>query len=147
MYKISFFCEGKPQGKERPRTVRKNGKVWSYTPKKTKEYEEKVKLAFLDNPDFFGCPFVTKEYQGKVSAYITAYFEMPKSWPESRKFLNDGKNFLKKPDVDNIGKSILDALNGIAYQDDSQVSEVHVSKKYGRTAGVEVEILYYNEKT
>ena len=72
---------------------------------------------------------------------------MPKSWPESRKFLNDGKNFLKKPDVDNIGKSILDSLNGIAYQDDSQVSEVHVSKKYGRTAGVEVEILYYNEKT
>ncbi|CZR99694.1 Endodeoxyribonuclease RusA [Clostridioides difficile] len=35
----------------------------------------------------------------------------------------------KKPDLDNIIKSVADSLNGIAYKDDSQIVEV-VSKKY-----------------
>ena len=38
--------------------------------------------------------------------------------------------YTKKPDVDNINKIILDALNKIAYEDDSQVCKVTVEKKY-----------------
>ena len=40
---------------------------------------------------------------------------------------------LVKPDVDNIAKAVLDALNGIAYDDDSQVVELTV-KKWNRTS-------------
>ncbi|WXL80106.1 RusA family crossover junction endodeoxyribonuclease [Clostridium perfringens] len=36
----------------------------------------------------------------------------------------------KKPDADNIGKIILDSLNGIAYKDDSQIIELSVIKSY-----------------
>ena len=146
MYKISFFCKGKPQGKERPRTVRKNGKVWSYTPKRSKEYESKVRSSFLDNPDFFDCPFDTSKYEGKVFVYIIAYFKMPNSWSESKRFLNNNQSVLKKPDADNIGKSILDSLNNIAYVDDSQVANLTVSKRYGVEEGVKVELTYYYEQ-
>ena len=40
---------------------------------------------------------------------------------------------LVKPDVDNIAKAVLDALNGVAYDDDSQVVELTV-KKWDRTS-------------
>lgn len=36
----------------------------------------------------------------------------------------------KKPDVDNIVKIVLDALNGLAWHDDAQVTFLAVSKEY-----------------
>lgn len=45
-----------------------------------------------------------------------------------------------KPDCDNIAKAILDALNGVAYDDDKQVVRLHVEKEYGATGSVEVVI-------
>lgn len=46
----------------------------------------------------------------------------------------------KKPDIDNVIKIILDALNGIAYKDDCQVVEVIAVKKYTEeTERVELE--------
>ena len=36
----------------------------------------------------------------------------------------------KKPDVDNVAKSVLDALNGVAWLDDSQVVRLEISKSY-----------------
>lgn len=47
---------------------------------------------------------------------------------------------MQKPDSDNIAKAILDALNGVAYYDDSQVVGLTVKKEYGDSARVEVEI-------
>ena len=46
----------------------------------------------------------------------------------------------KKPDIDNIIKAVLDALNGIAYKDDTQVVQVMAQKKYADKAFVEVAI-------
>ena len=42
----------------------------------------------------------------------------------------NGAFYTKKPDCDNIAKIILDALNGIAYDDDSQVAMLNVVKLY-----------------
>jgi Holliday junction resolvase RusA-like endonuclease len=44
----------------------------------------------------------------------------------------------KKCDADNLAKSILDALNGIAYYDDSQVCELLVRKYYSDNPRVEI---------
>ncbi|MDF2537449.1 MAG: Holliday junction resolvase [Herbinix sp.] len=46
----------------------------------------------------------------------------------------------KKPDIDNIAKVILDALNGIAYKDDTQVVTLEVRKFYKDTPCVIVDI-------
>jgi len=45
-----------------------------------------------------------------------------------------------KPDTDNIAKSILDSLNGIAYKDDKQVVRLKVDKYYAEIPSVSVEI-------
>ena len=46
-----------------------------------------------------------------------------------------------KPDADNVAKIILDALNGYAYEDDSQVTELTVMKRYDESyEGVRVTV-------
>ena len=45
-----------------------------------------------------------------------------------------------KPDTDNIAKSILDSLNGIAYKDDKQIIRLTVEKWYAEVPNVTVEI-------
>ena len=50
----------------------------------------------------------------------------------------------KKPDADNIAKIVLDALNGVAYTDDTQVINLSVQKRYGEVPEVKVEITEVN---
>jgi Holliday junction resolvase RusA-like endonuclease len=59
---------------------------------------------------------------------------------KQQSMLHGGIRPTKKPDCDNIAKAVLDALNGIAYYDDSQVVTVTVEKLYSDTPRVEVEI-------
>jgi len=44
----------------------------------------------------------------------------------------------KKPDIDNIAKCFLDAMNGIVYLDDKQVVSLHITKEYAETPAVDV---------
>ncbi|WP_414146407.1 RusA family crossover junction endodeoxyribonuclease, partial [Helicobacter sp.] len=46
----------------------------------------------------------------------------------------------RKRDIDNILKPILDALNGIAYYDDSQVTELFVKRQQGAQECLEITI-------
>lgn len=50
--------------------------------------------------------------------------------------------YMHKPDADNIGKIILDALNGIAYADDNQVTQLNIKKNYGSKSCIKVKIIY-----
>ena len=49
----------------------------------------------------------------------------------------------KKPDVDNIAKSILDAMNGFVFKDDNQVSKISVEKKFAENEKVFVRVIEY----
>ena len=49
----------------------------------------------------------------------------------------------KKPDVDNIAKSILDALNGFVFKDDNQVSKISVEKRYALEEKIIVKVIEY----
>lgn len=73
---------------------------------------------------------------------IHAYYPIPKSTSKkNREMMIDG--FLlptKKPDLDNVAKVVCDALNGIAYHDDTQICRLALYKHYGETPRVEVEI-------
>lgn len=51
-----------------------------------------------------------------------------------------------RPDLDNAAKSILDGLNGVAWDDDRQVSELHVYVRSGRPERVEVEVWVLDEQ-
>ena len=47
----------------------------------------------------------------------------------------------KKPDIDNVAKAFLDAMNGTVYLDDTQVVELNIKKVYSAVAGVDVAIM------
>ena len=129
--KIEFTVPGAPVGKGRPRFMR-NGHT--YTPQKTRGYEDKVVLCW-------------KCQSGKgfaagvpLAATITAYFPLPKSLSKKRAAALDGTPHTKKCDADNVAKAILDALNQHAYQDDSAVAFLHVAK-YQTTGAARVEVM------
>ena len=131
---MKFTVYGKPVAKGRPRFSNRGGFVRSYTPEATINYENLVKLSFIEQVED------KKKLEGMVFANIIAYFPIPKSTSKKNAELmrNGYIRHTKKCDCDNLAKSILDALNGIAYDDDSQICSLHVEKYYGDTPRVEV---------
>lgn len=135
---MRLTIQGKVQAKQRPRF---NGK-FTYTPSQTKNYENWVKLSFINQyPNF-------KPFENSLNAKITAYYEIPKSVSKKKReqmMLGEIRPTIK-PDLDNIAKSILDALNGLAYIDDKQVVDLIVEKYYAisPSAAVKIEELSYD---
>lgn len=144
--KIKLTVDGEPFGKQRPKvSVLGNSKfAHAYTPKETINYESKVVQAFkkewcCEDQTF---PFEPGE---EIYATIVASFSLQKQH-YCKKGINakgieklEGKiNPIKAPDCDNIAKVCLDALNGIAYKDDSQITCLLVMKKYAEKPKVEI---------
>lgn len=136
MNKIEFVIPGEPKAKARPR-VTKNG--FAYTPKETVQYENWVKQCYISE---YGQTML----DGQIKAEIKAYFRIPKSFSKKkRKLIELGElRPTKKPDTDNIAKSVLDSLNGIAYKDDSSIVELKVSKYFDDQPRVEVTLINGN---
>jgi Holliday junction resolvase RusA-like endonuclease len=130
MRQISFTIYGKPMGKQRARTL-KNG--ISYTPKETVNYETLVKLTYADTENSI-------YFDGPVHMHVIAFFPIPKSASKlkRRQMILGEIRPIKKPDWDNIGKIVSDALNGVAYHDDSQITSCLVEKYYSDIPQVEV---------
>jgi Holliday junction resolvase RusA-like endonuclease len=118
-------------GKGRPRFM-KNGHT--YTPGKTANYETLVKW-YYEQETRNGVTLILP-----VMADIKAYYPIPKSTPKYKMaaMLNGIARPMKKPDFDNIGKIICDALNGLAYPDDSHIVDGRVQKFYSANPRVEV---------
>lgn len=130
----SFTIYGTPQPKGRPRFNRRTGTA--YTPRNTHIYETEVKAYFLTKYPH------QKILDTPLAVRIDAYFETAKSTSKRvREMMLAGQiRPVKKPDADNIIKSICDALNGIAYVDDSQIVCISCRKLYSDKARAEVTI-------
>jgi len=128
-----FVVDGEPHGKGRPKFSSRGRFVHVYTPKETVDYEQKVREAYGDKPMMDTKP---------LKVVINAYYRIPKSLSKKdyQKALLKEKRPLTKPDVDNVSKSILDALNGVAYEDDKQVVSLIINKFYSDVPRVEVQI-------
>jgi Holliday junction resolvase RusA-like endonuclease len=135
---IQFTVFGCPVGKGRPKFSTFNGHATAYTPAKTVNYENLVRLSVQQQQKGLK-PF---DKDVPLQADIIAYFPIPKSTSKKkRQMMLEGKiRHTKKCDADNLAKSILDALNGIAFYDDSQVCELSVSKLYSDNPRVIVRI-------
>ena len=132
---FTFEIVGEPQGKGRPRFSTRGGFVKTYTPEKTASYENFVKVCYLNK-------YKGNKLDGEITAEIIAYFSIPKSLSKKKRSeAIEGKiKPTKKPDTDNIAKTILDSLNGIAFEDDKQVVSLLVKKLYGEEAKVVVSL-------
>lgn len=132
---INFVVFGPIQAKQRPRfrNMRikdKNGNersvVKTYTPKKTKNFEELVAEAYKKAYPKIAFP------EGPVELETFFFFKMPQSWSGKKKERMFNTPCLKKIDLDNCIKSVQDGLNGVAVTDDSQISDFgRVCKRWG----------------
>lgn len=135
--RYEFEVIGKIVGKQRPRVNMYSGMV--YTPGKTKDYETLIQQSFKIKYKNF------MQLEGRISVEIIAYLAIPKSAKKSEipKMLNNEISPTKKPDVDNITKSVLDAMNNFVFKDDNQVSKVAVEKRYGNVEKIVVKVEEY----
>lgn len=130
--RVTFSIPGEPVGKGRPRFNRATGRT--YTPERTASYENLVKLEYekLCGNQGFG--------ESPVGILVTAYYAIPKSASKAKRkaMERDVIRPTKKPDCDNILKTVCDALNGLAYKDDSQVVLALIDKHYAEVPHVDV---------
>ena len=121
---IEIIVPGKPRGKGRPRF----GNGHAFTPAGTRRYEREIAVeaqrAVAREADW--------DKSAAVRVEIIAAFPVPKSWSKGKRAdARDGGICPEtKPDIDNVAKAVLDALNGIAFEDDKQVVEIVARKLY-----------------
>ena len=137
MRTVTFTIPGDPVGKGRPRFSNRSGHA--YTPQRTTEYEDKVRL-------YYSRETRCTTLHGEIRADIRAYFRIPKSTPKYKQQIlaEERTGCTKAPDADNIAKVVLDALNGLAYDDDKAVTYLTVGKLYGAEPRVEVTLTEVN---
>lgn len=118
---FEFIIPGEPVAKGRPKLSR----YGTYTPKKTKEYEEHIKQEWRKNG-------YKEPLTGAVMVDITFYRSIQKSSSKAAKTakLTGKVKPTVKPDLDNYIKAVLDGLNGLAWVDDSQIINISATKEY-----------------
>jgi Holliday junction resolvase RusA-like endonuclease len=129
MANIEFFIPGIPKPKARARTVRNKhtGGVHSYTPETSATWESIVYARSLDyKPDKpIDCP---------LSVYLHFWLPRPKS-PKNK------LHPVTRPDLDNLAKSVFDALNGVFWVDDSRIVLKGLRKAYATEGGPGVAVI------
>ena len=129
-----FIVYGEPVGKGRPRFAKRGNFVSTYTPQKTKTYEDEIRMmarAAMGSSEPLDTPVT-------VAIYIRVGIPASYSKQKRKDALAGTIKPTKKPDLDNIAKAFLDAMNEIVYLDDKQVVGLHVTKVYAETPAVEV---------
>ena len=132
-----FTIPGQPVGKGRPKFSTVCGHVSTYTPEKTANYETLVKYMYQSQ-----CWAIRFDKKVPLDMRIMAYFKIPASTSKKQAKMMR-KHLIRpvvKPDYDNVGKVICDALNGIAYYDYAQVVDAQVRKFYDDNPRVVVTI-------
>ena len=126
---MTTFCVDFVRGKDRPRFT---GNGRTYTTKRTKDDEDEILGAYIDALDGGVIPATEQTGREGFTLLVDAYRTLPKSRP--KKTLCEEDTF--KPDWDNIGKLVSDALNGYAWKDDCQIVSAHINK-WPRMRGLE----------
>jgi Holliday junction resolvase RusA-like endonuclease len=120
--KITLTIPGEPQGKQRPRWSK-----WGMrTPQKTVNYETYIKELFANKyPEFM-------PLESELTMELGIWLSIPKSTSKKKQKMMEDKIIrpAKKPDIDNIIKSVLDALEGLAFKNDNQVVTLLAWKFY-----------------
>jgi Holliday junction resolvase RusA-like endonuclease len=135
---IEFTYYGEIRGKGRPRFRKIGNFVSTYTPTETRDYEMSIKESFLvecaDSERFFNGEQLAMELQ--------IYQAIPKSVSKKKaqEMLEDKVKPTKKPDIDNILKSVCDSLNKVAYTDDTQIVEMRIQKHYAENSYMVVKL-------
>ena len=122
MNPITITIPGRPKPLQRHRMTRGGH---SYDPTANKFHKQAVQADAL--AAMRGKPASAIPRQGPLAIEAVFTFLRPKSAPKSRTMPE------VKPDIDNLVKLLLDALNGVVWRDDAQVVQLVARKVYGET--------------
>lgn len=130
---LTFEVPGDPRGKGRPR-VTKNG---TYTDSETKAYEQKIITYYKKSFGSYKWPA-----EAFISVKVTAHYQIPKRATKAAVAAMQARKVFptRKPDIDNVLKVVLDALNGVAYEDDAKVVCVEAEKVYSFEPKLVIEV-------
>ena len=130
MNRIYFQIPGQPVPWARART---KGTV-HFTPKKQRLEKGAIQYhakAAMGNKPLFS---------GPLHLAVQFVYSHPKSWTEAKKRKPESRWKTSRPDADNLLKLVKDALNGVVYHDDAQVTFTEVRKLYGEMTGTFVTV-------
>ena len=124
---ISFTISGDPVAQPRHKITTRGKFARAYIPKDhpIHGYKQEVQLAAK-------VAMAGKDpVEGAVEVAIVFCFARPKSHTKAQR-LDD--RHTQKPDLDNLTKAVLDALNGVCWADDSQAFRLRPEKKWASEA-------------
>lgn len=127
--KIEFVLAMRPMAKGRARSgIAFNGQRTTYTPKGTRKYERAVAMA----AKAAGAGDLQRD--SAVEVWITFMFAAPLGWSKVKRAwaMEHEPPYTARPDLDNLEKAIFDALEGVAYENDSVVYRKTTRKVYGK---------------
>ncbi len=109
-----------------------------YDPPKSKAYKQMVAAVVRSHMNLNGIQTIAEP----LAVHLNFYFTPPKSYSKKRIRAIETKEelFTKKPDVDNLGKAVLDGMNGIMFKDDAQIVGLTIGKHYGHKDYVDVKV-------
>lgn len=129
----------KPIPASRPRVTR-----WSsYYKEPYNSYKDILKDIMMNESGSLLKPVFDASMALKID--IIFELEIPKSLSKKKQELLVGRLHTKKPDIDNLVKSVLDAMNDIWFKDDGQIACLSVVKKYSREPKTIIVIKEINE--
>ena len=132
--KIKITIYGKPIAKKRPRFFRRGNFVGTYN---AQEMEEGFWMLEAKQQ-------IKQKLNGPVVLNAGFFFGPLKSWSKKKRLEVDNgwqPPHSKKPDLDNLIKFVKDCLNGLAWDDDSQVCKIEALKCYDKIARTDIEIM------
>jgi Holliday junction resolvase len=137
---ISLDLYGEPVPQARARTVRRGNKTITYDPaSKLKEgYKWQIRSQYREEP-----------LTVPVAIDILFMMPIPKSTSKTKTaaMANGTIHHMKRPDLDNLEKFLLDVLNDVVLKDDGQVVEMHARKIYSTKPGTYVRIIPMENQT
>ena len=131
MESMKFIIHAVPKPKGRPRVTRSGH---AFTPKATREYEQLIVSEW--EKQWGGI----EPIKNPIAVRVMFYMPIPKATSnKARERMAAGLEVpAKKPDIDNLLKAVLDALNGKAYHDDNQIVDISAEKRYSSNPRTEV---------
>jgi len=126
---LRIVVDGVPVAKGRPKFTTVNGFGRSYTPAKTRNYENWVRMCGVQAMNLAG----RNTMDEALDLTMVAHVPIPASWSKKRQRMAALGEIraTKRPDLDNFLKAVKDALNGIVWRDDSQIVNLCARKVYG----------------
>jgi Holliday junction resolvase RusA-like endonuclease len=121
---ITFSVDGDPVPQPRPRFTVRGEHGHAYTPKDHPVHRYRTAIAAAARAAG------ATVHRDPVRIVIDFVFARPKSHIRKAGLAKNAP-ILPKPDIDNLEKAVLDALNRVAWHDDTQVACVVKEKSYG----------------